>query len=83
MDTYHPDTFVRSADWLETDEGERIAMVSSYHRRRKVQLPNAELHALIHMVVELMQGSSEAAGEAQRRYLDRLQTFTAKQWRAG
>jgi hypothetical protein len=87
-------------------------------------LPNAQLHAVIHVVVEnqvalgeevvietlarlqgeglsrhdalhaigsvlaadlyeLMQESSEATGDAYRRYLDRLQKITAKNWRAG
>ena len=52
MDSYDPDTPRRSADWLQTDEGERIELVSSYHRREKVHLPNAQLHAVIHVVVE-------------------------------
>jgi hypothetical protein len=124
MDSYDPDTPRHSADWLQTDEGERIELVSSYHRRKKVQLPNAQLHAVIHVVVEnqlalgeevvvetlarlqreglsrhdalhaigsvlaadlyeLMQESSEATGDAYRRYLDRVQKLTAKHWRAG
>ena len=114
MDSYDPDTPRHSADWLQTDESERIELVSSYHRLKKVQLPNAQLHAVIHVVVEnqlalgeevvvetlarlqseglsrhdalhaigsvlaadlyeLMQESAEATGEAQRRYLERLQ----------
>jgi hypothetical protein len=124
MDSYDPDTPRHSADWLQTDEGERIELVSSYHRRKKVHLPNAQLHAVVHVVVEnqlalgeevvvetlarlqreglsrhdalhaigsvlaadlyeLMQESSEATGEAYRRYLDRLRKLTAKHWRAG
>jgi len=124
MHSYDPDTPRRSADWLQTDEGERIELVSSYHRRKKVHLPNAQLHAVIHVVVEnqlalgeevvvetlarlqreglsrhdalhaigsvlagdlyeLMQESSEATGDAYRRYLDRLRKLTAKHWRAG
>jgi hypothetical protein len=124
MESYDPDTPRRSADWLQTDEGERIELVSSYHRRKKVHLPNAQLHAVIHVVVEnqlalgeevvvetlarlqreglsrhdalhaigsvlaadlyeLMQESSEATGDTYRRYLDRLQKLTAKNWRSG
>jgi hypothetical protein len=124
MDSYDPDTPRHSAAWLQTDEGERIELVSSYHRRKKVHLPNAQLHAVIHVVVEnqlalgeevvvetlarlqreglsrhdalhaigsvlaadlyeLMQESSEATGDAYRRYLDRLRKLTAKNWRAG
>src|SRR5712691_4725530 len=52
MAWYDPETSPPSAEWLETDEGERIELVSSYHRRKKIQLPNAQLHAVIHVVVE-------------------------------
>jgi hypothetical protein len=124
MDSYDPETSRPSADWLQTDEGERIELVSSYHRRKKIHLPNAQLHAVIHVVVEnqlalgeaviietlarlqreglgrhdalhaigsvlavdvyeLMQESAEATGDAYRRYLERLQKLTAKNWRAG
>ena len=124
MDSYDPETSPPSADWLQLDEGERIELVSSYHRRKKIRLPNAQLHAVIHVVVEnqlalaeevvietlarlqreglsrhdalhaigsvlaadlyeLMQESSEAVGDVHRRYLERLQRLTAKNWRAG
>lgn len=124
MDSYDPETSQPSVDWLQTDEGERIELVSSYHRRKKIDVPNAQLHAVIHVVVEnqlalgetvvietlarlqreglrrhdalhaigsvlvadlyeLMQESSEKTGAAYRRYLERLQTLTAKNWRAG
>src|SRR6476660_8163242 len=124
MDSYDPDTSLNGTDWLETDEGERIALVSSYHRRKKTRLPNAQLHSVIHVVVEnqlalgeaivietlarlqgeglsrhdalhaigsvlaadlyeLMQESSEATGDAYRRYLERLRELTAAKWRTG
>ena len=51
MDSYDPDA-PGSSDWLETDEVERIELVASYHQRHKVSLPNAQLHAVIHVVVE-------------------------------
>ena len=38
--------------WLDLDEDTRVHQVREYHRRTKVQLPNATLHALIHVVVE-------------------------------
>src|SRR6266850_2738808 len=60
MDSYDPETSRPSADWLETDEGERIELVSSYHRRKKSRLPNAQLHSVIHVVVE----NQLALGEA-------------------
>ena len=50
--SYDPDQSVPSADWLGTDEGERIERVAAYHRLKKTQLPNAQLHAVIHVVVE-------------------------------
>ena len=52
MDSYDPDASRDAADWLQTDEGERIELVSSFHRRRKIDLPNAQLHAVIHVIVE-------------------------------
>jgi len=60
MDSYDPDTSLNGTDWLETDEGERIELVSSYHRRKKSRLPNAQLHSVIHVVVE----NQLALGEA-------------------
>jgi hypothetical protein len=124
MRSYDPETSQPSADWLQADEGDRIELVSSYHRRKRIDLPNAQLHAVIHVVVEnqlalgenvvietlarlqreglsrhdalhaigsvlvtdlyeLMHESSEETSTAHRRYLERLQTLTAKTWRAG
>ena len=60
MDSYDPDRSRPSADWLQVDEGERIELVSSYHRRKKIALPNAQLHAVIHVVIE----NQLALGEA-------------------
>jgi hypothetical protein len=52
MDSYDPDKSRAGADWLQLDEGERIELVSAYHRRKKIPLPNAQLHAVIHVVIE-------------------------------
>jgi hypothetical protein len=52
MSAYNPDASPVPTAWLQTDEGERIEMVSAYHRREKVTLPDAKLHAVIHVVVE-------------------------------
>jgi hypothetical protein len=49
-----------SESWLELDETERIDLAIDYHRRTKVQLENAELHAMTHVVVE----NQIALGEA-------------------
>jgi hypothetical protein len=60
MDSYDPDTPLSPTDWLRTDEGERVELVSSYHRRKRIRLPNAQLHSVIHVVVE----NQLALGEA-------------------
>src|SRR2546425_5095262 len=70
MDAYDPDTPVRDSDWLEIDEGWRIELVSSYHRRKKIRLPNPQLHSVIHVVVENQLALGE---EAVVRTLARLQ----------
>lgn len=60
MNSYDPDTPLPPTDWLQTDEGERVELVSSYHRRERIRLPNAQLHSVIHVVVE----NQLALGEA-------------------
>jgi hypothetical protein len=52
MDSYDPDASPLPTDWLHSDEGERVELVSDYHRRRKIALPNLQLHAVVHVVVE-------------------------------
>jgi len=52
MQTYDPDLGPSTAEWLATDEAERIALVESYHRRRRIRVPPLTLHATIHVVVE-------------------------------
>jgi hypothetical protein len=39
-------------EWLSLEEDERIAMVSVFHRRARIRVPNARVHAVIHTVVE-------------------------------
>ena len=65
--TFAPDP----AEWLATDEAERIGLVVEYHRGARVKLPNQLLHATIHVVVE----SQVAMGDELpvRRVLERLQ----------
>jgi hypothetical protein len=124
MDLYDPDISPRPTEWLETDEGERIELVSAYHRGNKIKLPNSQLHAVVHVVIEnqlalgeemvvstlarlqgeglsrhdalhaigsvlaedlydLMHDEHASTGEPYRRYLERLQKLTARNWRAG
>ena len=52
MNTYDPEVGASAAEWLAIDETERIALVESYHRRRRIRVPQLTLHATIHVVVE-------------------------------
>lgn len=124
MDSYDPDISPEPRDWLAADESERIELVSGYHRRKQVTLPNSQLHAVIHVVVEnqlalgeetvvntlarlesdglsrhdalhaigsvlaenlykLMQDGAASTSVPYQRYLERIQTLTAHNWRAG
>jgi hypothetical protein len=52
MQTYDPGTAPDPDQWLALDEDERIHRIAAYHRRAKVRLPNAQIHAALHSVVE-------------------------------
>ena len=71
MDQYDPLFAPDAEEWMAMDEGELIDLVHDYHRRARVRLPNARLHATIHVVVEtqIAMGSELPTG----RTVDRLQ----------
>ena len=48
---YDPAVSPDPAEWLALDEG-RIAVVADHHRHARIDLPNVNLHAMIHVVVE-------------------------------
>ena len=52
MKRYDPERAPDPEAWLALDEHERIALVAAHHRRTRVKLPNRQLHAAIHVVVE-------------------------------
>jgi hypothetical protein len=52
VNTYDPRQPPPADVWLALDPDERRMLVETYHRRQKTRLPNAHLHALIHLVVE-------------------------------
>lgn len=52
MQSYDPQTAPDAAQWLALTESERIALVKAYHVKAGVKVPNAELHAALHAVVE-------------------------------
>jgi hypothetical protein len=60
MKTYDPEVEPSAAEWLAIGEAERITLVESYHRRRRIRLPQLTIHATIHVVVE----NQVALGEA-------------------
>jgi hypothetical protein len=49
---YNPTIEPDNEEWGSLDEGEQIELVRQYHRRAGVKLPNALVHATIHIVVE-------------------------------
>ena len=49
---YDPEQAPDAQAWLRLDEQEAINLVRSYHRRNKIPLPNAALHAVFHVTVE-------------------------------
>lgn len=52
MRKYDPEHAPDAAEWLELDEQERIALAEAWHRKAHIKLPNLQMHAMIHAVVE-------------------------------
>jgi len=52
MQQYDPLKAPAPDEWLALDEQERINVVRDYHRRARIQLPDATLHAIVHAIVE-------------------------------
>lgn len=70
MNGYDPDRAPDGAAWLALSEDARLQLVRDHHDRERVKLPNARLHAAIHVVVE----NQIALGEqAVRETVARLQ----------
>ena len=49
---YDPDRSPDAAWWSSLPEAEQIDLVLGHHRKAGIQLPNANLHALTHVVIE-------------------------------
>lgn len=52
MDHYDPEVAPIPADWLASDEGERIHVVEQFHREAGVRVPDLLAHATFHVIVE-------------------------------
>jgi hypothetical protein len=52
MQQYDPLKAPDPEEWLALDEQERIDLARDYHRRARIRLPNATVHAAAHAVVE-------------------------------
>ncbi len=52
MMRYDPATAPDPDKWLALDEAQRLELVSAHHRRTRAKLPNVQLHAAVHVIVE-------------------------------
>jgi hypothetical protein len=52
MNRYDPSNAPDPAEWLALDEQERILLVEYFHRSARIDLPEVNLHAIVHSVVE-------------------------------
>ncbi len=49
---YNPLSKPNPKKWLAIDEDIRMRMVVAYHRKKQFDLPNEQVHAIIHVIVE-------------------------------
>jgi hypothetical protein len=52
IDRYDPLKPPNAKQWLALDEAERIQRVLDYHTRARVEVPNMNAHATLHVIVE-------------------------------
>ena len=52
MELYDPDKPIDVEEWMSFDEGEREYLVEQYHRKKRIEMPDARMHAMFHVVVE-------------------------------
>jgi len=52
MQRYDPLEAPDPDEWLALGEQERLDLVQEYHRRARIRLPNAKVHAVLHAIVE-------------------------------
>jgi hypothetical protein len=49
---YDPEITPDPAEWLALDEQERIHLVEAHHRAARIKVPNVNVHAVFHAIVE-------------------------------
>ena len=69
--TYDPLTAPNSDDWEAMDEDECMMIVMDHHREAGVELPNEQIHAAIHVIVEnqIVLGDETAAAATLERMI--------------
>jgi len=72
MKKYDPHTAPVPEEWNLLDEAERIELIKRYHKKARVKLPNATLHAGIHTGVEnqIAMGDETPVARTIERLLD-------------
>jgi hypothetical protein len=86
MQRYDPLEAPDPEEWLAFDEQARIDLVLNYHRKARIRLPNAKVHAIVHAMVETqiaLEDETPARRTAQRLMdegLDRHEALHATGW---
>ena len=52
MKEYDPLSKPNPSEWLALDEPDQIAIVTAYHRADRMEVPNLQVHVMVHVVVE-------------------------------
>lgn len=77
---YDPDVAPDAAEWLDSDEGSRLAAVRQYHKRARAPVgASPDVHAGIHVAVEnqLAEGHPAATGALSRLVAEGLDRHEA------
>src|SRR6516165_8184462 len=72
MQRYNPLVSPDPEEWLALGEQERIDLAQDYHRKAHIRLPNAEVHATVHAIVEtqIALGNETPARRTAQRLMD-------------
>ena len=72
MQRYNPLVSPEPEEWLALGEQERIDLVRDYHRKARIRLPNAKVHATVHAIVEtqIALGDETPARRTAQRLMD-------------